>query len=200
MSERRTGSTTSKKRDELLDAVERLMATKGYAAVSYRAVATEAGVTSGLVQYYFPTRDEMFLAAIRRRSDQNLRRLTAALDARPEQPLTVLWEYSQEESTAVLTTEFLALGNHLPSIAAEIAEVSEQVREIQMAAIRRRPPDGVGELEGISAGALVFLVTGLPKLLRLEEGVGLTSTHDETRRFLQTYLETVEPTSPASAG
>src|SRR5262249_7375273 len=65
---RRVGATTSKKRDELLDAVERLMVREGYAAVTYRAVAAKAGVTAGLVQYYFPTLDDLFTAAIRRRS------------------------------------------------------------------------------------------------------------------------------------
>ena len=46
---RRIGAETSKTRDQLLDCVERLMLDKGYAGVSYRAVATSAGVTSGLV-------------------------------------------------------------------------------------------------------------------------------------------------------
>ena len=63
----------------LLDCVERLMLETGYAAVTYRAVAAKAGVTSGLVQYYFPTLDDLFVAAIRRRSEQNLERLADAL-------------------------------------------------------------------------------------------------------------------------
>ena len=121
------------------------MATKGYAAVTYRGVAAEAGVTSGLIQYYFPTLDDLFIAAIRRRSVQNLERLTAALDARPDEPLRVLWEYSQEESTATLTTEFLALGNHRKSIASEIAGVSEQVRQLQVDAVARRVAHGRSE-------------------------------------------------------
>src|SRR3954454_21812589 len=129
---RRIGTETSKTRDLLLDCVERLMLAKGYAGVTYRAVAGEAGVTAGLVQYYFPSLDDLFIAAIRRRSGQNVERLTAALAARPHEPLRVLWEYSQEESTAALTTEFLALGNHRKSIASEIAEVSEEVRRVQV--------------------------------------------------------------------
>jgi AcrR family transcriptional regulator len=189
---RRVGAETSKKREELLDCVERLMLAKGYAAVSYRAVATAAGVTAGLVQYYFPTLDDLFVAAIRRRSDQNLRRLKEALDARPDQPLRVLWEYSQEESSAALTTEFLALGNHRKSIASVIAEVSEEVREVQAAAVAGARPPGGFELTGLSADALLFLVTGVPKLLRLEASVGLVSTHTEVRRSLETYLDEAE--------
>ena len=190
---RRVGSETSKKRDELLDAVERLMAREGYAAVTYRAVATKAGVTSGLVQYYFPTLDDLFIAAIRRRSEENLERLAAALGARPDQPLRILWEYSQEESTAALTTEFLALGNHRKSIASEIAEVSEQIRRLQVDALARHLPAGGIDLDGLSPDALLFLVTGVPKLIRLEEGVGLTTTHAEVIRFFEAYLDATEP-------
>src|SRR3954451_3240136 len=164
---RRVGAVTSKKRDKLLDCVERLMAREGYAAVTYRAVAAKAKVTPGLVQYYFPTLDDLFTAAIRRRSEQNLQRLTAALESRPDEPLRVLWEYSREESTSALTTEFLALGNHRKSIASEIAEVSEAVRRLQVAAIASHAPEGGFDLQGLSPEALLFLVTGVPKLIRL---------------------------------
>src|SRR4051794_36548378 len=169
---RRIGAETSKKRDELLNCVERLMVTKGYAAVSYRAVAALADVTSGLVQYYFPSLDDLFIAAIRRRSVQNEERLAAELAARPDEPMRVLWEYSQEESTASVTSEFLALGNHRKSIASEIAEVSERIRRLQAEAIAGRVPDGGVSVDGLSGDALLFLVTGVPKLVRLEEGVG----------------------------
>jgi TetR/AcrR family transcriptional repressor of nem operon len=189
---RRVGSETSKKRDDLLDCVERLMAREGYAAVTYRAVAAKAGVTPGLVQYYFPSLDDLFKATIRRRSEQNLQRLAAALEARPDEPLRVLWEYSQEESTAALTTEFLALGNHRKSIASEIAEVSEEVRRLQVEAIADLPTGSI-DLRGLSPDALLFLVTGVPKLIRLERGVGLTSTHDEVIRFFESYLGAAEP-------
>jgi TetR/AcrR family transcriptional regulator, transcriptional repressor for nem operon len=190
---RRVGAVTSKKRDELLDCVERLMLREGYAAVTYRAVAAEAGVTAGLVQYYFPTLDDLFVSAIRRRSDQNLQRLRAALEAQPDEPLRVLWDYSQEESIAALTVEFLALGNHRKSIAAEIAEVSEQVRRLQVQAIQRHVPASGVDLTSLTPEALLFLVTGVPKLMRLEEGVGLSSTHVEVVRFFEAYLDGSEP-------
>jgi AcrR family transcriptional regulator len=196
MTARRVGAESSKSRDKLLDCVERLMLEKGYAAVTYRAVATKAGVTAGLVQYYFPTLDDLFVAAIRRRSGQNIQRLSAALDARPTEPLRVLWEYSQEESTAALTTEFLALGNHRKSIASEIADVSEQVRRLQAEAVARSVPLDGAELGPLSADALLFLVTGVPKLIRLEASVGLTSTHKEVERHFEAFLDDLEPPNP----
>ncbi len=196
-SARRVGAETSKTRDVLLDCVERLMAEEGYAAVTYRAVAAKAGVTGGLVQYYFPTLDDVFVAAIRRRSGQNVERLTQALRERPDQPLRVLWEYSRDESTAALTTEFLALGNHRKSIRSEIAEVTEEVRRIQLDALNDAlDPAERESLLGdadFSPGALLFLVTGIPKLIRLEKGVGASTAHAEVVEAFERYLDSVEP-------
>ena len=190
---RRVGAETSTKRDEILDCIEQLMLREGYAAVTYRAVAAKAGVTAGLIQYYFPTLDDLFIAAIRRRSTQNFERLARALEARPDEPLRVLWEYSTEESTAALTSEFLALGNHRKSIASEIAEVSERIRRLQLEAVGRHIPVSGRSLDDLPPDVLLFVVTGVPKLLRLEEVVGLTSSHDEVHRFFQAYLDAAEP-------
>jgi len=192
---RRVGAETSKTRDLLLDGVERLMLEEGYAAVTYRAVAAKAGVTSGLVQYYFPTLDDIFVAAIRRRSGQNLARLTEAL-ASTNQPLRVLWEYSREESAAAFTTEFLALGNHRKSIRAVIAEVTEQVRQLQLDAVRKATADTSVTIGELSPDALLFLVTGIPKLVRLEEGVGVSTAHVEVVKAFEKYLDEVEPPRP----
>jgi F420-dependent oxidoreductase-like protein len=195
-SSRRVGADTSKTRDVLLDSVLRLMLDEGYAGVTYRAVAAKAGVTAGLVQYYFRTLDDLFVAAIRRGSEQNLERLTEALRKQPDQPLRVLWDYSRDESTAALTTEFLALGNHRESIRSEIAEVTEQVRRVQLDALAEasrasgQSPLGGGDL---SPAALLFLTTGIPKLLRLEQGVGVSTTHAEVVEAFERYLDTVEP-------
>ena len=147
-SPRRVGAETSKTRDVLIDSVERLMSEEGYASVTYRAVAAKAGVTPSLVQYYFPTLDDIFLATIRRRTDRNVTRLTEALEEHPDDPLRVLWQYSWAEATGALITEFMALGNHRKSIRAEIAEVTEKVRRVQLEALERRFAKGVHLPEG----------------------------------------------------
>src|SRR5439155_16543648 len=78
---RRTGTETSKTRATLLDVTERLMRNEGYAAVSSRRVASEAGVTGALVHYYFPTLDDLFLAVFRRGAERNLERHARALES-----------------------------------------------------------------------------------------------------------------------
>jgi AcrR family transcriptional regulator len=192
-SPRRVGAETSKTRDLLLDCLERLMAETGYASVSYRAVAAKAKVTSGLVQYYFPTLDDLFVAAIRRRSEQNVERLAEALRTNPDQPLRVLWEYSRDESSSALTTEFLALGNHRKSIKSEIAEATEQVRRLQLDAIEAQLGAPEMTLGPLPRDVLLFVLTGIPKLLRLEAGVGISASHADVVEAFEQYLDAVEP-------
>ena len=167
------------------------MLDEGYAAVTYRALAAKAGVTPALVQYYFPTLDDVFVAAIRRRVERNVERLVAALEQRADEPLRVLWEFSKEEATAALTTEFMALGNHRKSIRAEIAEVTERVRRVQLEALRAAWTTGPDR--DLSPPALLFLLTGVPKLLTLEAGVGVSTAHAEVVQAFERYLDAVEP-------
>lgn len=193
-SARRVGAQTSKTRDALLDSVEKLMVKQGYASVSYRAVAATAGVTASLVQYYFPTLDDIFIAAIRRSTERNLARLTKSLQDRPDEPLRVLWEYSFDEATSALTIEFMALGNHRKSIRKEIADVTEQVRSVSLDALKRSAKVDVAlPIEGLSPSALLMLITAIPKFLNLEEGIGVKTAHNEIVRVFEHYLAAVEP-------
>ena len=197
-SPRRVGAATSKTRDALLDCVQQMMHEEGYASVSYRALAAKAGVTPSLVQYYFPTLDDIFLAAIQRYSERNLDLLTTTLAERSDDPLRAVWEYSWDEATGALMTEFMALGNHRKAIRSAIAEVTERVREVHLAALTAKfgtdaRPDG-----NLSLGALLLLVAGLPKFLNLEEGIGVETAHAEVVEAMERYLESVEsPKKPA---
>jgi AcrR family transcriptional regulator len=192
-STRRVGAETSKTRDVLLDCVQQLMFEEGYASVSYRAVAAQAGVTPSLVQYYFPTLDSVFVATIRRYSERNLKRLNDILQRHPDQPLRALWKFSWDEASGAMITEFMALGNHRKSIRAEIAEVTEQMRELQIEALATK--FGSGSLPDIdlSREALLLLLTGIPKLLNLEKGIGVATAHRDLVKAFERYLDVVEP-------
>jgi AcrR family transcriptional regulator len=167
-------------------------------------VAAKAEVTSGLVQYYFPTLDDVFVAAIRRRAERNLERLVESLRTRADEPLRALWEFSRDEATAALMTEFTALGNHRKSIRAVIAEVSEDVRKAQLDALEAKwGKDGPPESD-LSTAALLFLLTGIPKMITLEAGVGVSLAHADVTDAFERYLDAVEPRPdsrrPAPAG
>ena len=188
---RRVGTETSKTRGQLLDAVERLMVDRGYAAVTYRAVAAEVGVTSGNVQYYFPSLDDLLVATIRRRTEQSLEHLLEMLQARPQQPLRVLWEFSNDETVASLTMELSALGHHRPSVRAEIRTHTRRLRDVQLAALTSAPH--VELADPVPVPALLFLLSGIPKLVAMEADFDVDTGHADIVELVESYLDTVEP-------
>ncbi|BBY74948.1 TetR family transcriptional regulator [Mycolicibacterium parafortuitum] len=192
-SSRRVGAETSKTRDTLLDCVETMMLEEGYASVTYRALAAKAGVTPSLVQYYFPTLDDVFIAAIRRYSERNLAHLNKVLEKRVEDPLRALWEYSWDEATGTLMTEFMALGNHRKSIRTEIAAVTESVRKLQLDALTAKFGEDARPWGNLSLPALQLLLSSLPKFLNLEKGVGVEMAHAELIEAFEGYLDSIEP-------
>jgi AcrR family transcriptional regulator len=185
---RRVGRKDSQTRDRILDAVERLLVTSGYAAVTYRAVAARAEVTPSLVQYYFPTLDDLLVATVRRRSDQSLRRMVAMLRDRPDEPLRVLWEFSTDETNAKLTIEFSALGNHREPVGAEIVDHTTRLRAIQLEAL-----DAHDLGDRLPPAAALFLLSGIPKLLRMEEDFDIDVGHADIVGVVEHWLDEIEP-------
>jgi AcrR family transcriptional regulator len=192
---RRVGAETSKTRDALLDCVETMMLDEGYASVTYRALASKAKVTPSLVQYYFPTLDDIFLAAIQRYAARNSVVLAEALEARSGDPLHALWDFSWDEATGALMTEFMALGNHRKSIQSAIAEITNQVRAVEIAALTSKFGKGARLPGGLSLGAVALLVTGTPKFLNLERGIGVDGSHSEVIKAIEQYLDSIETRS-----
>ena len=73
-SARRIGAPDAKNRGVLLDAAEQLMLEEGYAAVTSRRVAEQAGLEPQLVHYYFRTMEDLFLEVFRRRAERGAER------------------------------------------------------------------------------------------------------------------------------
>jgi TetR/AcrR family transcriptional regulator, regulator of biofilm formation and stress response len=69
-------------RDAILDAVVRVVAQRGFDALTYRAVAAEAGVTHGLVSYHFGSREAMIHAALVRAAREAIH--SSSIDAETE--------------------------------------------------------------------------------------------------------------------
>jgi TetR/AcrR family transcriptional regulator, transcriptional repressor for nem operon len=190
---RRVGAETSKTRDAILDAVEGLLLDEGYAGVSYRAVGTKAAVKPSLIQYYFPSLDSMFAALIRRMIESDIDRWTKAFDARPDEPLRVLWEYSRSEAAGGMSMELMALGNHRPTVRAEITNGTERIRRIQLKALASKYGDSTYLDNRFTPDAMVLLLTSMPKYLSLEDGIEVDMGHRRLIAAFETYLDGIEP-------
>jgi len=68
----------------ILDAAERVFAARGYAATTVKDVAQEAGVATGTVYLYFPSKEELFLALIDRGTRTVLEGIVQARKDKPD--------------------------------------------------------------------------------------------------------------------
>jgi AcrR family transcriptional regulator len=189
--ERRIGTERSKTRALLLDAAEHLMLEEGYAAVTSRRVAAEAGVTPALVHYYFRTMDDLFLAVYRRRAQQGFERQEQALASR--QPLWALWEFSRDPRGTALSMEFVALANHRPVIRAEIAASAQLVRDRELRAFAD-VLSGYGiDAERLPPVVVAMFMSSVSRFLVIEaETLGLHTGHEETVAFVEELLRRFE--------
>ncbi|MFJ1745868.1 TetR/AcrR family transcriptional regulator [Streptomyces sp. NPDC088116] len=166
------------RRELLADALMRLAAARGLEGVSLRHVAAEAGVSTGMVQHYFGTKDEMMTFAlgmvmdrIRGRSQDELapsspRELVRGLLLQ----VLPLDETRRLENHVVLA--FHAYAAVKPSIASGLREAAAETRTFLAdqlrAAGRVDGADGLDRLDGLdgldperAAAGLLALVDGL---------------------------------------
>jgi AcrR family transcriptional regulator len=186
ISPRRIGAETSATRAQMLDAAEVLMREEGYAAVSTRRVATQAGLKPSLVHYYFPTTDDLLIALFRRGADQSDAMLEAALTA--TDPLRALWDFFADTSRTTLTLEFMALAHHRKAIRAFMVEHSEQMRARQAAVIERLFGNRLAALDGLSAEGISLIMAGIGRVLVMEGSFGVTAGHQEARKWVEARL------------
>lgn len=64
-------SNANQTRNALLDAAERLFSTRGYAAVGIREIAEAADANIASIKYHFGSKNELYLATVRRVMDNN---------------------------------------------------------------------------------------------------------------------------------
>jgi AcrR family transcriptional regulator len=187
---RRTGSKSSATRSQLVDVTERLIVGEGYAAVTSRRVATEAGVTAPLVHYYFPSLDDLFIAVLRRRAEEQLQRQARVLAG--DEPLRALWRFHKDRKAAVFLTEFIGLANHRKSIRGELAAYAERFRAIEIAAIEEAVADGRLDLGGASPAAVHVLLATSSRGLVNEEAIGMQTGHDEFDALVEALISRAE--------
>jgi AcrR family transcriptional regulator len=187
---RRFGSETSSSRGQLLEAAAVVMANEGYAAVTSRRVAEEAGLNRALVHYYFHTMDDLFIALFRRRAEQGLATQAKALQS--DQPLWALWDLYRNTEGTPLTMEFVALSNHRKVIRAEISETVERFRAEELKVLT-----GAFERYGVSPDDIsptvaAILLASVTRFLAAEATLDMSDGHAETLAFVERLIRRLE--------
>jgi TetR/AcrR family transcriptional regulator len=187
---RRFGSETSSTRGQLLEAAAVVMANEGYAAVTSRRVAAQAGLNRALVHYYFRTMDDLFIALLRHRTEQALAEQARALQS--DQPLWALWDLYRNAAGAPLTMEFVALANHRKAIRAEIAETVGRFRAEELTVLAKAFDRYGVSPDDITPAVAAGLLESVTRFLAAEATLGMSGGHAETVAFVERLIRRLE--------
>ena len=118
--------------EAFLDAAERLLVTAGYAGISVRRLAEEAGANHGLVHYYFGSMEELFLRVLERFTVRLIERQRAMYSA--DAPFIEKWRtamrYLDEDLEAgypKVWFELQAMAWNHPDMRERVARVNARV-------------------------------------------------------------------------
>ena len=195
---RRMGTETSETRVRLLDVTERIMIDDGYAAVSSRRIAKDAGVTPALVHYYFGTLDDLFLAVLKRRADQQLERQRRTISSSSPRPLRRLWDVSKDPDGTALLSELMALANHRKIVRSELATYAEQFRKVQLEALQEHLAASGVDLHGVPVVSILVLIAGMSRGLMLEHSLGMETGLAETEAVIERLLDDLDRAAEAA--
>jgi len=176
--------------EALLDAAERLLVDIGYAGITTRRLAEEAGVNHGLVHYYFGSMENLLVQVLERFTE----RLTArqrALYAARDVPFIEKWRqamrYLVGEDVAYekIWLELQALAWNQPELGERVARVNAEWRQVLTDAFEE--PRRRYEID-MPLDALVSLVMTFNEGIILERAQGITTGHGELLAWLDGWL------------
>ncbi|MEV4757539.1 TetR/AcrR family transcriptional regulator [Micromonospora sp. NPDC049559] len=163
------------RRTLIVDALMRVAARDGLEAVSLRHVAAEAGVTTGMVQHYFRTKEEMMefaMAVVRERGEARITEAVGRLGPAP----------APRELIRTMITELLPLdeARRADARVALAFLAYAAVRPVAAASLRQETPQLVGFVadqiraaQAAGAAADVDPATAAAGLLAVMEGLGI---------------------------
>jgi AcrR family transcriptional regulator len=169
---------SGEKAQRIVDAMRTCVGTRGATGATFDHVAREAGVSRGLLHYYFGTKERLLAEVVRRDCDLRMERLTVttagvenadALLGALGQSLLELVDENPE--FFVILLELHTLARHNAEIASELAELHRRVR-VHLAGILAAARDaGAIRLDGdpeIVSEVLFAIADGLAMRMLVE--------------------------------
>ena len=181
--------------EALLDAAERMLIDVGYAGITTRKLAEEAGVNQGLVHYYFGGMENLLAGVVERFTDELLVRQRAMYAG--DAPFIEKWReamrYLDEDSESgyhKVWLEMQAMAWNHPDIRERLQVVHRRWLDVVTPAFRV----GLAEL-GIDQRrfplkAVVSLVVTFNQGIMMERLLGVDSGHRALLRMVDRTLET----------
>jgi AcrR family transcriptional regulator len=148
----------------IVEAMRASVAARGIAGSTFDHVASEAGVSRGLLHYYFGSKERLLVEVVRRESEVRLERIEEAIEASADAEdvldalVRAFEEFLGEGPTApVMLYEMLTLAQRNEEIGAELASLGRRTREHLSEALARKREGGVLALRVDPELAALFL-------------------------------------------
>ena len=176
--------------EALLDAAERVLVDAGYAAVTTRRLAEEAGVNHGLVHYYFGSVENLLVRTLERFTERLVARQREMYAA--DVPFLEKWRtamrYLMSEDVAYekVWLELQAFAWNRPDLRERIDHVNAEWRAVLTEAFAE-PREHYG-IE-MPLEVLVSLVITFNERIILERLSGITEGHEEFLNWIDAFLE-----------
>ena len=176
--------------DALLDAAERLLVEVGYAGITTRRLAEEAGVNHGLVHYYFGSVENLLVRTLERFTERLIARQRDMYAA--DMPFIEKWRtamrylVSEDIAYEKVWLELQALAWNQPDLRERLARVNGEWRAVLTEAFEQ-PHRELG-IE-MPLEALVSLVMTFNLGMMVERLGDIDTGHRELLEWIDAFLE-----------
>ena len=185
-------------REGLLDAAERLLVEVGYAGISARRLAREAGVNLGLVHYHFGSMENVFLEALERFTGRLVERHKALYAS--DLPFIEKWRSAMayllgadlSSGYEKVWLELQAMAWNKPDLKKRLARVSAQWRAVLTKAFVEAMQEYGLDPDLFPVDAVVSLVMTFNLGVVLERHTGVLAGHRELLGWIDRWLEGLE--------
>src|SRR5215208_300585 len=175
--------------EALLDAAERLLVEVGYAAITTRRLAEEAGVNHGLVHYYFGSNENLLVHALERFTERLIARQRELYAA--DVPFVDKWRaamrylVSEDITYEKVWLELQALAWNKPDLRARLVRVNDEWRAVLTQALEE-PHRELGI--DMPLDALVSLVITFNVGIMVERLGGIERGHGDLLEWIDAWL------------
>ena len=176
----------------------------GYANITTRGLAEEAGVNHGLVHYYFGSMSELLLQVLERYTDRLLERQRAMYAA--DVPFIEKWrtamQYLDEDTEhgySKIWYELQAMGWNDPQVRKRVSQVFLAWRKVVTDAFERAYDEYGIDRAQIPVAAMVALVVTFNEGIQVETLSGVRGGHRLLLDLIEGWLQAQERRKRASA-
>ena len=159
-----TKELSGEKAQRIIEAMRSSVARRGISGSTFEHVAREAGVSRGLLHYYFGTKEALLVEVVRRDSEHRIARLDEPLAAAgsADEVLQVLVaslqdSISNEPGFWVLIFELFTAGRRNPEIEREVGELFARTRDHVAEILQAKEREGVLSLASDADAVVSFL-------------------------------------------